>query len=197
MHRLSDPAIEAILNEWDIAEYDPPNTDIREWNRAVETLCDTYGIPDAQRPQCAARFARGELRTELEKMLKDAREKFGPISWVRFTTFMVAFDREETSLLLPGISNQALQVTFESHGRVGIALLSPLSSALMRNPLNRAPILQETSEAHWGHTRSHWLRYIGPNRCRWFSRWLHFIGPSCCRWCSHCCGIRLRGHCRR
>ena len=102
MHRLSDPAIEAILNEWDIAEYDPPNTDIREWNHAVETLCDTYGIPDAQRPQCAARFARGELRTELEKVLKDAREKFGPISWVRFTTFMVAFDREETSLLLPG-----------------------------------------------------------------------------------------------
>ena len=45
MHKLSDPAIEAILKEWDIAEYDPPNTDIREWNRAVETraLC---GMPE-------------------------------------------------------------------------------------------------------------------------------------------------------
>ena len=68
----------------------------------METLCDTYGIPDTQRPQCAARFARGELRTELEKVLKDAREKFGPISWVRFTAFMVAFDREEASHLPSG-----------------------------------------------------------------------------------------------
>jgi hypothetical protein len=101
MHRLSDPAIEAILKEWNVGEYDPPNTDIREWNRGVETFCDTYGIPDAQRPQCAARFARGELRNELENVLKDAREKFGPISWERFATFMVAFDREEASFLPP------------------------------------------------------------------------------------------------
>jgi hypothetical protein len=102
MHRFSDPAIEAILKEWNIGEYDPPNTDIREWNRAVETLCDTYGIPDAQRPQCAARFAKGKVRPELENVLKDARERFGPISSERFMAFMVAFDREEVSLLLSG-----------------------------------------------------------------------------------------------
>ena len=94
MHQLSDPAIEAILKDWNSPEYDPPNTDIHEWNRTIETLCDTYGIPDIQRPQCAMRFIRSQLRTDLENVLRDAQAQFGPVHWAQFANFMVAFDRK-------------------------------------------------------------------------------------------------------
>ena len=94
MYQLSDQAIEAILKEWHPPEYDPPNTDIQEWNLAVETLCDTYGIPDTQRAQCAVKFIKSGLRTELENVLRDARARFGSVRWARFANFMVAFDRE-------------------------------------------------------------------------------------------------------
>ena len=94
MYQLSNLAFEAILKEWNPQEYNPPNTDIREWIRAVESLSDTYGIPDTQRSQCAAKFVKSELRTELENVLRDARAKFGPIHWAQFTTFMTALDRK-------------------------------------------------------------------------------------------------------
>lgn len=93
MYRLSNPAIDAILKQWNLKEYDPPNTDIREWINDTGALCETYGIPETQRPECATRFIKKGLRTELEKVLKDARAQFGPVRWTQFTDFMVAFDR--------------------------------------------------------------------------------------------------------
>jgi len=94
MHRLSDPALEAILKEFHPQEYDPPHTDGREWIHSIESLCDTYGIPDVQRPQCAVAFTKGELKTELEVVLIKARAQFGPVHWDPFKNFVVAFDRE-------------------------------------------------------------------------------------------------------
>ena len=94
MYQLSNPAVEAILDEWHPQEYAPPNTDVREWIRTIETLCDTYGIPDTQRPQCATRFIKSELRNELENVLRDARTQFGPVRWTQFVNFMVALDRK-------------------------------------------------------------------------------------------------------
>ena len=94
MYQLSDLALEAILKEWHPEEYDPPHTDIREWIHSIESLCDTYGIPDVQRPQSALGSIKEELRTELVKVLAEAREKFGPVHWDRFKAFMFAFDRE-------------------------------------------------------------------------------------------------------
>jgi len=73
MCQLPNLTLEAILKEWHPQEYDPPNTDIREWTLAMESLCDTYGIPDTQRQQCATKFIKGELRTELEKVCGYAR----------------------------------------------------------------------------------------------------------------------------
>jgi len=94
MQRLSDLALEAILEEFDTQEYDPPHTDVREWIRSIELLCDTYGIPDVQRPQCATAFVKDELSTELEDVLARARATFGPVRWDPFKNFMVEFDRE-------------------------------------------------------------------------------------------------------
>ena len=94
MYQLPDPTIEAILKEWPPTEYNPPNTDIQEWNRTIETLCDTYGIPDSQRVLCAMRFIKNELRVELEKVLREARAQFGPVHLTQFASFMVAFDRK-------------------------------------------------------------------------------------------------------
>jgi hypothetical protein len=94
MNQLTDLALEAILEEWSPEQYDPPNTDIQEWTLSIESLCDTYGIPDTQRPQCAARFIREELRTELEPVFADARTTYGPIHWAQFRNFMTAFDRK-------------------------------------------------------------------------------------------------------
>ena len=94
MHRLSDLALAAILEEFDPQEYDPPNTDVREWIHSIESLCNTYGIPDVQRPECATAFVKGELSTELGKVLAEARKKYGPVHWDPFKNFMVAFDRE-------------------------------------------------------------------------------------------------------
>ena len=94
MYLLSDLALKAILGEWDPQRYDPPKTNIREWIRAIESLSDTYGIPDTQRPQCAVKFIRAGLRAELETVLKKARASFGPIHWDRFADFMIAFDRK-------------------------------------------------------------------------------------------------------
>ena len=93
MAHISDLALEAILNEWHPQEYDPPHTDIREWTHSLETLCDTYGIPDTQRPQCATAFVKDGLRAGLLEVLADARTRFGPVHWDRFKIFIVAFDR--------------------------------------------------------------------------------------------------------
>jgi hypothetical protein len=94
MYQLSDAAIEVILKEWHLEEYDPPNTNIQEWNLIAGTHCDTYGIPDTQRAQCAVRFMKSGLRAELEDVLAKARARFGSVHWAQFTNFMVAFDRE-------------------------------------------------------------------------------------------------------
>ena len=96
MHQLSDLALEAILDseEFDSQEYDPPHTDVQEWICSIESLCDTYGIPDVQRPQCATYFAEDEISIELDDVLAKARQKFGPVHWDPFKNFMVAFDRE-------------------------------------------------------------------------------------------------------
>jgi hypothetical protein len=94
MYQLSDPAIEAILKDWNLQEYDPPDTDVQEWILIIGTQCDTYGIPDAQRAYCAVRFMKSGLRAELEGVLREARARFGSVHWAQFTNFMVAFDRE-------------------------------------------------------------------------------------------------------
>lgn len=94
MHQLSALALEAILKEFHPQEYDPPHTDVREWIRSIELLCDTYGIPDTQRPQCATAFAKGELSTELGDALARAQVAFGPVHWDPFKNFMIEFDRE-------------------------------------------------------------------------------------------------------
>jgi hypothetical protein len=119
MHQLSDPALEAITKEWDSKQYDPPNTDIREWTLAMESLCDTYGIPDTQRPQCAAKSIKGDLRTELEKVLKDARVRFGPIHWAQFRNFMIAFDRKRCLITIEPLVTEILQKGSRRRGRVG------------------------------------------------------------------------------
>ena len=59
----------------------------------IEAILKEWGIAEAK-------FSKRELRTDLENLLKDIREKFGPITRERFTTFMEVFDREEVSLLL-------------------------------------------------------------------------------------------------
>ena len=134
MYQLPGPAIEAILKEWNPQEYHPLKTDIREWNRRLESLCETYGIPDTQRPQCATRFIEGGFRTELEIVLGDARTKFGHVRWPQFTEFMIAFDRKRDSvanelLLMTG----RLQITFRRHGRVSAPFLIILWSSLMHS----------------------------------------------------------------
>ena len=94
MHQLTEPALEAILKEFHPQEYDPPHTDIQEWIHSIESLCDTYGVPDTQRAQCTTSFVKDELRTELRNVLTEARETFGPVRWNQYKTFMIAFDRE-------------------------------------------------------------------------------------------------------
>jgi len=120
MHQLSDIALEAILKEFHPQEYNPPHTDVREWLRSIELLCDTYGIPDVQRPHCATTFAKGELSTELGAMLAKAREAFGPVHWDPFKNFMVAFDRECDSLVIGdwAATDLILQALSGSNGRV-------------------------------------------------------------------------------
>ena len=89
MHQLSDLALEAILREFDSQEYDPLHTDVRGWIDNIELLCDTYGVPDMQRPECAKAFTKGDLRTDLENALAE----FGLVHWIPFKNSMVAFDR--------------------------------------------------------------------------------------------------------
>ena len=100
MHQLSDLALKAILKEWDPQEYDPPYTDVQEWIRSIDSLCDTYGIPDVQRPQCATDFIKNELRAELRKVLARALEQFGSVHWDQFKIFMVAFDSKRDSVVV-------------------------------------------------------------------------------------------------
>ena len=104
MPQLSDLAIRAILNEWHPQEYDPPHTDVREWIRSIDSLCDTYGIPDVQRPQCATQFIRYDLRIGLREVLAEAREQFGSVRWNQFKIFMVAFDSERDSVAVETLS---------------------------------------------------------------------------------------------
>ena len=94
MYQLTDPAIEAILKEWRPQKYYPPYTDVQEWIHSIESLCTMYGVPDAQQLQCAIRFIKEELGTELRKVLADARVGFELLHWNQFKSFLVAFDRK-------------------------------------------------------------------------------------------------------
>jgi len=95
MYQLPDPAIKAILKEWHPQEYYPPYTDAREWIDSIESLCNIYGIPDAQRLQCAVGFIKKELSTELRRVLEEAREWLSePVHWSQFKSFLVVFDRK-------------------------------------------------------------------------------------------------------
>ena len=84
MNGISDLALRSI------GTHDPAHTDIQGWTHTVEALCYTYGISDTRPPQ----FVKDELRTELEKVLADARARFVPIPWAQFKNFMTAFDRK-------------------------------------------------------------------------------------------------------
>lgn len=94
MHQLPDLALEAILKEWGPQEYDPLHTDVRKWIRSIESLCDTYGIPDVQRPHCATDFIKPEVRIELQEVLAEARINSGFVHWDQFKNYMTGFDRE-------------------------------------------------------------------------------------------------------
>lgn len=176
MYQLRDLALEAILREWDIQEYDPPNTDIREWMHATESLCDEYGIPDTQRPRCATKFIKDELRAGLENVLREARAQFGPIHWAQFNDFMVGFDRKRDSIVIKPLLTKIPQEISERHGRVSASFLVVRQSVLTR-ALNRTPVLQKIPKTHRSRPRDH-------RRCP--------VGPSRYRWCPQCCGVHLR-----
>ena len=93
-YQLTDLAIEAILKDWHPQNYSPPYTDIHDWIHSIESLCELYGIPNVQRLECALRFIKEELSTELRNVLREARERFGPVYWDQFKNFLVIFDRE-------------------------------------------------------------------------------------------------------
>ena len=126
MAQIPDLALEAILNEWHPQEYDPPHTDVREWIHSLETLCDTHGIPDTQRPQCATAFVKDGLRAELLEALADAQTRSGPVHWDRFKDFMVAFDREWDwiAIELPLIKSHRQRLS-RSNGRVSFLSSRP------------------------------------------------------------------------
>ena len=136
MYQLSNPAIEAILKEWHPQSYNPPHTSVQEWIRTIESLCDTYGIPDTQRPQCATRFIRSGLRTELEDVLRDARTQFGPVHWAQFVNFMVALDRkQDRSTIAELLLKYLLQKNF-SLGKVSVPfiIIWPSLNYFIQNP---------------------------------------------------------------
>jgi hypothetical protein len=184
MHRLSDPALEAILKEWHPQEYNPPNTDVQEWSRIIETLCDTYGIPDAQRAQCAAKFIKSELRADLESVLKDARTQFGPVHWTQFVNFMAAFDRKSfsaTNHFRTFCDRNPTGNFREAWERLSFLLPTIWSALMDTSPPNRTAILQKAPETHWSSHR--------------YRRW-HNVSPSRYNRRSHCRRIYLCG-CRR
>ena len=149
MHRLSDLALEAILREFDSQDYDPLHTDVWEWIDSIELLCDTYGVPDVQRPQCATAFTKGDFRTDLENALAEARERFGPVHWVPFKNSMVAFDQyREYDLIainIEGFDPTNLNPTENSRDQWESEPPFPFMPwfVLTRSPTHRTSILQE------------------------------------------------------
>ena len=94
MPLLSDPAIKAILREWKLKEYNPLLTkSFIQWSREVEVLCEKYGIPDAQRAQCALTFMGKGVRAGIEDHFM-ARAGSKPTDWASFKGFMGEFDSE-------------------------------------------------------------------------------------------------------
>lgn len=97
MSQLSDLAIKAILKEWRPQTYWPPHTDVTEWIRSIESLCNLYGIPDSQRLRCAVTFVKKDIGADLQKVLEDAG--FVPLHWNLFRSFLVYFDRKRDSIV--------------------------------------------------------------------------------------------------
>lgn len=92
MNQLSDLAIKAILKEWRPQIYRPPHSDVTEWIRSIESLCDLYEIPDSQRLRCAVAFIKRDIATDLQRVLVDAG--FVPLHWNLFRSFLIYFDRK-------------------------------------------------------------------------------------------------------
>lgn len=149
MYQLSDRTIEAILKEWHPTEYNPLSTNIDEWIRSMELLCNEYGIPDPQRARCAVKFTTNELRVELESVLEGARARSNPISWDRFMKFMIEFDRE-SQLIIATIGPHVTEVLQAIFGKVGALLSIVLRFALMRVLLDSTSILPKAHRTHRG-----------------------------------------------
>ena len=78
---------------WHPQNYYPLYTDIHDWIHSIELLCDLYGIPNVQRLECALRFVKEELSTELRSVLGEVRGCVGPVHWDQFKGFL-SFNRE-------------------------------------------------------------------------------------------------------
>lgn len=99
MHQLSDTAIKAILSEkeWrSTPTYNPLKTDVREWNVAMESICDEYGILDTQR---SAATMYGEVyQRQGPRCVRGSVEGFSGAEWPHFlglfAEFMVEFNCE-------------------------------------------------------------------------------------------------------
>lgn len=168
MYQLPDLALEAILKEWHPQQYDPPHSDVREWVNSIESLCDTYGVPDVQRPQCATGFIKDELSAELLKLLMEARAKFGSVHWVQFKNFMVAFDSESDLIAAERLSTDVnLTENFREEWESKFPLFAIPWSLLTRSLLDRTSILQEAPQTHRGRPRDHWQYFVGSgyHRC--------------------------------
>ncbi|KAF9647197.1 hypothetical protein BDM02DRAFT_2743043 [Thelephora ganbajun] len=73
-------------------KYCPPYTDVREWIHSIESLYNLYEISDIQKLQCAMEFVKEELSIELRRVLIEIGKSLGPVHWVQFKSFLVAFD---------------------------------------------------------------------------------------------------------
>lgn len=68
--------------------------DVNEWILDMKALLDRQGVPGVEQPKEATRYIEHEFGIVLGRVVGHAQNRYGPIQWVQFAKFMVAFDSE-------------------------------------------------------------------------------------------------------
>ena len=83
MAHLPPATVTAILNSWNVQNYDG-SQDARQWLRTIEERCQIYGVPQTQMTEMAVRCTAGEANRVLGAMLEAHVNEAGVWPWQDF-----------------------------------------------------------------------------------------------------------------
>ena len=88
MAHLPPATVTAILNKWDVQNYDE-SQDARQWLRTIEEGCQTYGVPPTQMTEMAVRCTTGQANLVLKTIFEAKVDEADGWPWEDFKGYVI------------------------------------------------------------------------------------------------------------